>query len=165
MRHPRSDSVTAAVQAAQAVASGPIEPPAHVRLREGDRPFWDAVVAARATVTWHVSDLEMAGNLCRAKSDIERLQADIDREGDVIVNARGTLVANPKHAVLETLSRRAVALSRLLHVHAEATNGRSRDQIGKLAAQRQAEAAFEALGDHDDLIPGLAAWKRREGKP
>jgi hypothetical protein len=118
-------------------------------------------VAARATVTWNVADLEIAGNLARAKADIERLQADIDSEGDVIVNARGTLVANPKHAVLEVLSRRAVALSRLLHIHAEATNGRSRDQIGKLAAQRQAEEAADALRDHEDLIPGLSNWKRR----
>jgi hypothetical protein len=106
--------------------------------------------------------LEIAGNLARAKADVERIQSEIDAEGDVIENQRGTPVLNPKHALLEVLSRRAVALSRMLHVHAEATNGNSRDQKGKLAAQKKAEQAAEAaqsVSGRKDLIPGLHAVK------
>lgn len=147
-RRRRSDSSTAAVAAAQAAALGPIDPPAHVALREGDRPFWNAVVKARARDTWNDTDLTTAANLARTQADIENLQAKLDAEGYVVDDK-----INPKAKLVETLSRRAVALSRVLHVHAEATQGRSRDAGNALANERQAEA------DHDDLIPTLRAVK------
>lgn len=147
-KRPRSDSITSAVVAAQNAALGPIEPPEHVTLRPQDRAFWRAVVQARARDTWNDADLALAANLARAQSDIERLQSEIDIEGDVI---DGKL--NPKHRLLETLSRRAVSLSRALHVHAEATCGKSEDQAKALANEKTARAA---AADLDDLIPSLA---------
>ena len=143
----RVDTVTGAVKAMENALAGPIEPPEHVRLRAGDRPFWDSIVLARARDKWDTADLEIAGNLARCKADIERLQTEIDAEGDVIENARGTPVMNPKHTLLETLSRRAVALSRMLHVHAEAKNGRAQDQGNKLQEQRKAESTVKAKGN------------------
>lgn len=157
MKRSRSDSATAAVRAAQSAAAGPIEPPAHVTLRDSDRPFWVAVVSARARDSWNTSDLENAANLARCKSDIERIQGEIDDEGDIVVNDRGTQIINPKHTLLETLTRRAMALSRMLHVHAEATVGESRDQGKALAAELNAKGANAAADD--GLIPGLRAVK------
>lgn len=157
MKRTRSDSAAAAVRAAQVAAAGPIEPPAHVNLRDADRPFWDAIVSARARDSWNTSDLENAANLARCKSDIERVQREIDDEGDTITNDRGTVVLNPKHSLLEVLSRRAMALSRMLHVHAEATVGESRDQGKALAAEKQAKQA--AMDADCGLIPGLRAVK------
>lgn len=119
----RSDSATSAVAAMQAAAAGPIKSPRFVHLRKGDKPFWDSVVRARTRDSWTDSDLVLAGNLARCLSDIERLQKEIDLEGDVLKNDRGTQVINPKHSLLETLSRRAVSLSRTLQVHAQATQG------------------------------------------
>lgn len=147
-RRRRSDSAAAAVVAAQAAALGYLDPPAHVALREGDRPFWNAVVKARARDTWNDTDLTTAANLARTQADIENLQAKLDAEGYVVDDK-----INPKAKLVEILSRRAVALSRVLHVHAEATQGRSRDAGNALANERQAEA------DHDDLIPTLRAVK------
>ncbi len=159
MRRTRTDSADAAVAAAKAVASGPIDPPAHVKLRECDRPFWDSIVSARARDSWNTSDLEVAANVARAKADIERLTEEIQTEGDIVVNDRGTQIINPKHTLLETLTRRVMAASRILHVHAEATVGESRQQPGKLAAQKEAEAASKAASDDESLIPGLRAVK------
>ena len=157
MRRTRTDSADAAVAAAKAVASGPIDPPAHVKLRECDRPFWDSIVSARARDSWNTSDLEVAANVARAKADIERLTEEIQTEGDIVTNDRGTQIINPKHTLLETLTRRVMAGSRMLHVHAEATNGESREQRGKNAAQKDAEKAGDAQQDEAPLIPGLRA--------
>lgn len=154
MKRQRSDSTTAGVKAAQNAAAGMIEPPAHVLLRDGDLPFWESIVCARARDSWNTADLENAANLARCKHDIERLQIEITIEGDVIVNDRGTQIVNPKHALLETLSRRCLALSRMLHVHAEATVGESRDQAKPLAAEKKAKS-IEA----DSLIPMLHSVK------
>lgn len=146
-RKQRVDTVQGALNSMENALAGPIEPPAHVRLRDGDRPFWDSIVTARARDRWDNADLEIAANLARCKADIERLQSEIDREGDVLENARGTMVMNPKHTLLETLSRRAVALSRMLHVHAEAKQGPSAKQGKALAAERAAGDVVKRKGN------------------
>lgn len=145
----RSDSASAAVRAAQAVALGPLDPPAHVALREGDRPFWDAIVTSRARDTWTLIDLCTAGNLARTQADIERLQADLDAAGYIMGDGK----LNPVAALVETLSKRVVSLARALHVHAAATVGRSADASKALANERN------AAQDDDDLIPTLRAVK------
>lgn len=148
MRRQRSDSITAAVSAAQ--SQSVIDPPAHVALRDGDLPFWRSIVSARATSSWNAADLEQAANLARCKADIERLQQEITVIGDIIENDRGTPIINPRHTLLEVLSRRSVALSRMLHVHAEATQGESREQAKRAAPEQDAKAA-----GIDSLIPRL----------
>lgn len=144
-RRKRSDSAAAAVAAMQAVALGPLDPPEHVALRDGDRPFWDAIVTARARDTWTDPDLVQAANLARCLADVERLQGEVNTEGDVIGDK-----LNPKHRLIETLSRRAVTLAAALHVNALATQGRARDAGNALALERAARQ-----DDDDDLIPTL----------
>jgi hypothetical protein len=110
-------------------------------------PFWNSIVSARAREHWNSSDYEMAANLARCKADIERLQAEIYAEGDVLENAKGTQIMNPKHSLLEVLSRRAVALSRMLHVHAEATVGPATKSVPKAQLQKQAQALATETDD------------------
>jgi len=158
MARKKSDSTTFAGEAVQAAISGPLQPPEHIRLRDGDLPFWEAIITAKAASSWNNADLALAANLARCQADIERLTQELEKEGDVLVNAKGTSVVNPKHALLETLSRRAVALSRTVHVHAEATQGRSRDAGNKANQEQGARAAVGAVrgSEADSLIPGLA---------
>ncbi|MFY2815524.1 TerS protein [Achromobacter xylosoxidans] len=105
-------------------------------------------MTARARDTWTDIDLAHAANLSRAQADIERLHqalaAELDITGDDI---------NPKHKLIETLTRRAVALARMLHVHAQATVGRSQDAAKALQNERSV-----AIED-DPLIPTLRAVK------
>ena len=142
-RH-RSDSITASIIAAQSVALGPIAPPDHVCLRPGDLVFWNAIMTARPRDTWTTIDLCTAGNLARTQADIERLQQQLDSEGYTF---EGKL--NPLAKLVDTLSRRALALSRAIHTHAEATVGESRDASKALANERKASSPA------NDLIPQL----------
>lgn len=146
----RSDSVTAALAAAQAASLGPIKPPAHIRLRAIDIPYWNSIVNARAANTWTDIDLAHAANLAHAQADIARIQEEMEDEKDIITNAKGTKVVNPKHALLNTLSVRSMALSAKLHVHAAATVGRSADAGKKLDGEKQAREVQD-----DELIPRL----------
>lgn len=102
---------------------------------------------ARARDTWTEIDLTTAANLARCQADIETLQAALNENGYLIEGK-----PNPVCALIDTLTRRAVALSRCLHVHAEATVGRSADAAKALANERKAR---EAVADGDDLIPTL----------
>lgn len=150
-RRRRSDSAAAAVAASQAAALGPLPPPAHVNLRPCDRPFWDAIVQARARDTWTEPDLASAAAMARAQADIERLQADIDREGELVTLGNGSPALSPKVKLLGALVTRVTALARLLHVDALSTLGDRRDGAKALANERQARADH----DDDDLIPRL----------
>lgn len=154
----RADSVKGKTQALNDALKGPIEVPAHLTLREGDIVYWNDIVCARARNTWTAPDLAKAANLARCQADIERISRELDAEGDIIENKRGTPIKNPKHDLLETLTRRELALSRALHVHAEATVGKSEDAAKKLEAERQAREATKVAHQQggDSLIPGLS---------
>ena len=142
----RSDSASAAIRAAQAVALGPLPPPKHVALRLGDKPFWDGIMKSRARDTWTEIDLCTAANLARTQADIERLQKELDEVGYLLENGK----VNPLAALVETLSKRVVSLARALLVHSIATVGESKDVGNALRNERNAAAQ-----DEDDLIPRM----------
>ena len=144
-RNIRSDSAAAAVQAAQNVALGPHEPLPHAPVLEAAYPFWLAVMRNRPRDRWNDHDLANAAELANTQADVVRLRGEIAAEGDVLEGK-----PNPKHVLIDKLVRRIMGLSRMLHVHPEATDGRSEDAGKALANERQASA------DHDDLIPTLA---------
>ena len=139
----RSDSTAAAIQAAQSAASGLIAPPEGVSLRLQDQPFWEAITQARPRATWTDVDLMHAASLARTMADIELLQDKLNKEG----YTHGDSIY-PAFGVIEKLTRRALALSRQLHVHALATVGRSGDAAGLAELERQARGQ-----ELDDLIP------------
>ncbi len=148
-RRPRSDSARAAVAAAQAVALGPIAPPAFVRVGKAARPFWDAIVTARPRDTWTDADLILAASLARAYADIEQLQKTLDRDGFILDGK-----AHPAIAIMENMSRRALATGRQLKVDTIATVGKAEDLPKSAALERDARAQLD-----DDLIPTLATMQ------
>jgi hypothetical protein len=146
----RTDSYMTEVDMAQAK---PPEPPDNIDLPDDARPTWNAIVRAREYNAWTSVDLQHAANLACCLADIERLRREIRVEGDTLTNERGTVVMNPKHSLLEVLSRRSVALSRMLHVHAEATEGPARKQADRSKKQREMADVVSSGEDDDGLIP------------
>ena len=146
----RSDSYNTEGEMARAK---PPEPPEHIEVPDDAMPHWWAIVRAREYNAWTGPDLEHAANLACCLHDCERLRREIRVEGDTVENQRGTQIVNPKHTLLEQLSRRSVALSRLVHVHAEATSGKARDEVGRNKKQREL-AENEEKTDDDSLIAG-----------
>lgn len=152
----------AQAKAFQDAYAGDVQPPKEVQLIDAQMPIWRALVRARARDEWTEIDKFHCANLTRCLFDVERISAELRAEGDVIANGRGTLVANPKHALLEVLSRRAVALTKLLHLNANAiiddttalTHAREQE---KKARDAVAELAAIPNGGDDDLLarPGL----------
>tara|TARA_B100001245_G_scaffold15126_1_gene10167 strand:- start:1121 stop:1582 length:462 start_codon:yes stop_codon:yes gene_type:complete len=144
-RRPRSDSAKAATAAVQAAALGPIAPPACVRVCKRSRPFWDAIVLARPRDTWTEADLILAASLARAYADIEKLQRQIDTDG-FIQDGK----AHPAIAIMENMSRRALATARQLKVDTITTVGKSESLPKASALEREARNQLD-----DELIPTL----------
>ena len=151
-RNRRSDSATAAVTAAQNAALGPHDPPAHIDFPDSARPYWLNIMEARARDRWLPIDLANAAELAMLYDDMARLRAVIRLDGDVLEGK-----PHPAHRLLDTAGRRAIALSRLLHVHPEATEGRSRDAGNALQNEREAKQAQSGTPDNvTRLIPRVA---------
>ena len=133
-RRIRSDSSTTELQMYHAEAPEPLD---HIYLRECDKPYWDSIIKAKAYDSWNETDLENAAMLARMKADHVRLSRDIDAEGEVIENSKGDPIKNPKCDMVEKLFRSIVSLSRMLHVHAVATQGRAENQVQRSQKQRE----------------------------
>jgi hypothetical protein len=150
MKRNRSDSAASAVKAMVNAALPDLELPQHVKLREGDLPFWDGVLRARARDEWTEADLVVAAQLARCQADIESEQQLLNIEGSVTENVRGTQIMNPRVTVLEQLSRREMALMRTLRMGGRIA-GDARDQAGKRAIERKARQIRTELAD-DGLL-------------
>ncbi|KAF1055041.1 MAG: hypothetical protein GAK34_00628 [Delftia tsuruhatensis] len=148
-RNHRSDSNTSAVQASQNASLGALEPPVHIDFPASAQPYWLAIMRNRPRNRWNDLDLANAAELAMLHDDMARLRGVIRQQGDVREDGK----PRPAHRLLDTAGRRAIALSRLLHVHPEAAEGRSRDAGNALALEREAEQ------EADPLIPMLRVVK------
>jgi hypothetical protein len=147
-RKDRSDSTTFQTEIMSTI-NKEIMPPDYVRVPEAAMPYWRDIIATKTE--WSKVDLILAANLARCFQSIEGETFMLECEGSVIENFRGNPVMNPRHTVLEQLSRRAAALSQKLQVHSGATQGDPENNRKKNAVKRQAEELFDSLDD-DDLI-------------
>lgn len=120
-----------------------IVPP--VSLEKKELSFWNKIVKARHT--WSDIDLVHAANLARTLCSIEEETFFLKIEGSVVENLKGTRVMNPRHTVLEQLSRRSVAISTKLHVHAAATLGDPKDNRKKNDKKNE---MLNVVNDDDD---------------
>lgn len=147
-RRQRIDSSTAAV-ATMAAAARDLSPPAHIRFRSGDWPFWDAVIAERAKSEWSAADLVVAANLARAMADAERI-------AEMTTGVRGavkitTLIASI--AASDKLARRIVTLRRALGIDSRSKHGEQRDVNNRRDQARTIEAGANPMaGDDDELL-------------
>lgn len=138
------------VKAMDDAAKGPPAVPAHIALRDGDLPFWDGILRARARDEWIEVDLVVAAQLARCQRDIELESQALEGEESVVTNERGTRVVNARLAVLEQLARREMALMRSLRMGGRAM-GDPQIEAGRRTAQRQAERVRDGLKEDEFL--------------
>lgn len=137
----------------EAFAVGEIRLPDCVRLRDQDYQFLQQILPARARVEWDGPSLIAAGHLARCFADLEEQQQALDLEGAVQKNDKGTQIANPRFSVVESLTRRAMALQRSLQIDPRQSSGQARDNKGKRVVDAVTTKAKRSI--KDDLIPGI----------
>lgn len=115
-----SDTASGAIAAMLDASLAMPDVPKHVRLREGDLPFWNDVLRARARSEWSDADLVVAAQLARCMADIEREQSTLDSEGTIVENDRGTMVTNPRFRAINELKQSQLATFRALTLNANA---------------------------------------------
>ena len=114
-RRQRVDSIAAAKVIA-ASAGREIAPPAHIRMANGDWPFWQSVVAEFPKADWTAHQLEVAAQLAKAMSRLERESNLLDDEGTITADGR----ISPRHAIVRDNTNSVMSLRRNLSLHARA---------------------------------------------
>lgn len=144
-RRQRIDSTAAAV-ATIAAANRDLSPPAHVKIRRGDLPFWEDVIAEKPKSEWSDADLVIAANLARALADSERI-AQMTTAKNGVVAAKlilATIEASDK------LARRIVTLRRALGLDNRSKHGEQRDVNKRREQAKDYEAGQIPTDDDDD---------------
>ncbi len=144
-RKKRADSIDEQVRAMQA---GPIHPPSHVPLDDGDLPFFANVIEEFARSEWTAHQLELAAMLARSMADLNREQQALRTEGFIAVRENGTTVENPRARVVKSLTGDIYAGRRSLALHARARSGGDARNVAK--RNEIAKGAQDGVGD--DLI-------------
>jgi predicted nucleic acid-binding Zn-ribbon protein len=150
---PKRKPITSAESAVKTMldaALGLPEVPAHIRLRDGDRPFWEGVMRARARDEWAEADLVVAAQLARCQADIESESRALDDEVAVSTDRHEMLVVNPRIGLIEQLCRRQMALMRSLRM-AGRVAGAAEDEIPRRQAARAAAQVRQEVED-DGLL-------------
>jgi len=149
MTKTRSDDIGFRNEVLKQAVDG-IKPPDFVTLAEEHMPFWKVITDARAT--WTDIDLVHAANLARTLYQIEVEQEALTLEGSVVQNQKGTQIANPRFSILEQLSRRSVALSAKIQVHAAATIGEVENNKNKNREKQKMLKTADKINEDDDLL-------------
>ena len=121
------------------------DPPAFIHLKKEEIPFWEAIMRSKAYETWTEFDLIQAANLAVSQATIQKLTEEIREEG-VVVKKEGTntTIPNPKIDAKIKETDLSIRLSRIIHVHSEATGGRAKDARGKNRSVRDARNVMRA---------------------
>lgn len=147
-RKKNANSAEAAIEAALAAASDLPAWPQHLRQQKGTQPFWEVIIRSRARAEWSENDLVIAAQLARTQLEIEVAAEQLETEGTVIENARGTPVMNPRQSVIEQLARRQFALMRSLQMSGAAGSGSRKEDLQKSRQlERQARETREELAE------------------
>lgn len=148
-RQSRSDSATAAIDAAKNAALPDLRPPAHVQLSAAAEPYFADIVRARARDEWNEHQLTVAAQLAECMAEQEEVRARIAIDGWTVVNAKGTEVANPMVSIGEQLARRQMALGRSLQMIGRAI-GDPRKPQGKRQLEKNARQLKDEVADEED---------------
>ncbi len=147
----RSDknSVTAALGGFQgAMENVPL--PQGVELRSDEElVIWDQFTRARAREDWRDMDLLLLAKVVRMEADIRKHQADVDAQGWIVENQRGTQIPNPLVAIIDTIERRQLAVVRSMSLNQQASDPRTLN--GSAKNVKSAKAAMDDASE-DGLI-------------
>jgi len=141
MRKTKSNSTDAVIRAINNAKAGPRQPPAHLHMRDCDRPFWGPIIASRSHDEWTDVSLVLAVQLARCQADIERENLLLGDEGTVTGDK-----INPRCNVIEFLVKREAALMRALRMA-----GTSLGKMVTFENQRRLERSVADFSD-DELL-------------
>ena len=143
----QADTTEGLVNAFIEAAKGLPAVPKHVKLRQQDMPYWEAITAMKPRDEWNEVELVAAAQLARAQADIAALNEKLENEPMIVAGPRNTPRPNPAAYMLEAVTRRQLALMRALGLVSVQTNeaNSARNRLLKNAREVRARAEKDPL--------------------
>lgn len=117
-RKPYRQKRTGSTAAKDAFSSNGIPLPQGVELRNDDEQvIWDQFTRARSRSDWRDMDLIALAKAVKIEADIRAYQRELDAQGAIVENKRGTQIENPLFRVIDVLVRQQLAIMRSLHLN------------------------------------------------
>lgn len=130
-----------------------VKVPDYIKLAKQEMHYWEAITKARKDWTEH--DLIVAANLAQTYYEIDKLKKRLKREGYLIADAKGNMRSNPLQTIINQMTTQAATMSRLIQVHALATQGDSHVQAARNAQKKKMLDRLEQAAE--DSEDGLLA--------
>jgi len=140
----RNHSVEGKRQLMKAAEEIPAPP---LKLRSQGKVYWDAIVSTRPSFEWNKADLIRLARLCQRHDEVDRIDQQIEKEGLVLIDDRGRLVANPLVAIRDQLEKTTMSMERLLSLFTPMVGGKKQNVIDQA---REVENMRDAMDD--DLL-------------
>jgi hypothetical protein len=136
----RSDknSVTAALGGFKGAMEG-VPVPQGIELRnEAEMVIWDQFTRARAREDWRDMDLLLLAKVVKMEADIRQYQDQVEKQGAIVENQRGTPIPNPLLSIIDTVERRQLAVIRSMSLNQQASDPRTLNGSAKNASKARA---------------------------
>ena len=127
-----------------------LSPPKQLVLREQDKPYWTDLQKAKPKGEWSETDLIVGFHLAQTFADMADEKEVLDTEPAVLRDRWGKAYANPRAAVIETMTKRVVMLLRSLRLGGQ--DGIAPDTLAKNRA-----VAKNAQAVHGEVANELLA--------
>lgn len=141
-------------QAALGEASSPMRPvfPWPPSLPSDFRDIWRDTVNTKTGDYWSKGDVPLLEMYCRNAADIRRLSEEIKEEGEIIFNANGNPVVNPKIVVRGYAESKLMTLCTKLRLQPSSRMD-TKGEGGQLKKKTKATNAAAVIDDdEDDLL-------------
>jgi hypothetical protein len=147
-RKPRVDSTAVAVQI-MIKSTRDLQPPEHAPLVRGAEPFWNEILEAKARSEWNDHDLSCASDLANAMALLVENRRKLVDEGEILANAAGTAMVNPRVSVVHGLHAQIKSARQSLCIHGQGA-AKTKDVQRHRAEAKKIEAGNPLEGN--DLL-------------
>lgn len=128
------------------------DPPDGVNLStEEEKTLWAQYTATRTAKDWRPVDLLILAKIVKLEVQMRWEQSELDKEGSIVFNQRGTPVQNPRFNVVSTLQNQQMQLIKSLSLNQTASDPRTLNKQGK-QANSIASKVDEVTDEDDGLI-------------
>jgi phage terminase small subunit len=132
-----------------AEAQREVLPPSDTVLDDEEMRYWRQFTSVRPPSNWSQSDLIVLARIARFEKRIRFYERQLDAEGAIVTNQRGTDIANPLIGALSDWTRLQLSLMRALSMTVAAEEPRT--LAGQAKQVSKAKASLHAIGNHDLL--------------
>lgn len=127
-----------------------IEPP--IKLTEEEARVFETIISALPVDCWEAFRVRIAASLARMTVYQEMLFDDLQREGAVVENKRGTPVTNPKQNAMMQATSSIQSLTRTLGLSASQRGISESTTSAKKIAEKEAKSAIDKAKDSGGLL-------------